>query len=157
MNASDWAAWVGACTGVLGLLLLAYQHWKRGPQVSLSANPNMRLLPRPEAPEDKTVYVLVKATNIGTAKTTITHLSICTYSSRWKEWLDRPDDQQGIIMTPHPLPSPMPYPLDVGDIWTGLIINDDRLKEMGAGKRLYCQVSHSGGKKPARAKITLSH
>ena len=110
MNASDWAAWVGACTGVLGLLLLAYQHWKRGPQVSLFANPNMRLLPRSGAPEDKTVYVLVKATNIGTAKTTITHLSICTYSSRWKEWLDRPDDKQGIILTHHPLASPMVLP-----------------------------------------------
>ena len=151
MTASDWAAWVGAFTGVLALALQAYQHWISGPQVSLSANPNMRLLNSP----DKTLYVLVKATNNGTAKTTITHLSVCTYSSWWRQWLDKADEKQGVVLAHHPYASPMPYPLDVGDIWTGLIVNDDRLKEMGVGKRLYCRVFHSGSEKPARARIRV--
>jgi hypothetical protein len=87
MTATDVAAWIGALAGT-GVLLWDIFKWvHQGAHIKVSVAPHMigygsgaLLL------GDKT-YVAVEATNVGQAKTTITHLVGLQYRSWWHRLL----------------------------------------------------------------------
>ena len=83
LTATDIAAWVGAVAGVAAVVWDFYK-WKTcGPKLDLSAGAGMKMVVagRRSHTSDDSDYILVKVRNNGTAKTTITTLSLATYDS----------------------------------------------------------------------------
>ena len=58
MTATDWAAWIGAFTGVGALLFQIYERWMSGPQVRMKVSPNNLVVEIGEPP-DATRYIVV--------------------------------------------------------------------------------------------------
>ena len=146
------AIW-GAITGTLAILWDVYKWKMTGPKLRITVSLNMKMLPDPRrVATDPNVYVLVHATNVGTSKTTITHLAIASFTSVWKQIVAKPETQ-AIVLHHHTLSSPIPKLLDVGEVWTGMILRNQELEQLGKNKRLFCCVYHSSSKKPASKRI----
>src|SRR6267154_1020923 len=82
MNATQWAAWVGALGAVANAGWNIYAKTKEGARLVLTAYPDMILMPPPRG-DPKHVSVTVH--NVGTAATTLTNLTLQTYESKWKQ------------------------------------------------------------------------
>ena len=146
------AIW-GAIMGTLAIAWDVYKWMTRGPKLRVTVSPNMKMLPDPRrVPTDPNVYVLVRVANVGTSKTTITHLGVSSYKSIWKQIIRRPETQ-GIVLRQHPLSNPIPKVLDVGEEWTGVIVRNQELVDLGKNHRLFSCVYHSSSDQPALKRI----
>ncbi len=150
MSVTDWAAWIGAVSG-LGGIVWDFFKWKTsGPHLEVSAIAGMKMLPPP--PKDPT-YLRITVCNVGTAPTTITALGLSVYRS----WLARRRHRRSksfVVVQPAPH-QPLPYRLDVGCEWTGFTIQNDEFDELAKTGTLWCSVYHSFSQTPVEARIVL--
>src|SRR5437762_9914522 len=81
MNATQWAAWVGASSGVGSLLWNIYGKLSAGPKLEVTAYGGMvQMPPLPGNPK----FLKITLHNRGTAPTSVNNVTFHSYLSRWK-------------------------------------------------------------------------
>lgn len=148
---SDYAAWWGAIIATLALVWNIIVALRSGPRIKVSANPNMKVYPRGPITEDNT-YISVKAVNIGTAPTTITHFCGYHADSLWN--LIRRKRQQFVITTHPALGNDIPHSLPPGAQWSSMA-DQSTMAEYSKGY-LYLGVIHNQNEKPVYARVKLN-
>ena len=147
MNATQWAAWVGALSGVGSLLWNVYTKLTSGARLRVSAFAGMVMVP---PPSNNPTFLKVTVQNVGTATTTITNVTLHTYESRWKRLRNRATIN---AVLNHYRGPQFPQKLEVGAEWSGLMEQDGRFDDWLRSGQLWCAVHHSFLNKPTKVKI----
>lgn len=143
MNATDTAAWIGAVTGIGGLIWNIFVQFRAGGRLDVSVNSGMMRIP--DHQKDAR-YVVARVRNVGTAKTTITNMALGKYDS-W--WARKRMNRSWAAVAPSPSTAqPLPYKLDVGEEWTGMITQTEDLNKLIASDKLWCEIYHSFSSRP---------
>src|SRR4051812_48292791 len=83
MNATQWAAWVGAGSGVGSLAWNIYSKFTTGrPDLTLAAVSNF--VKDSDYPQTRSIQVVLQ--NRGSAPTTVTEMKMYAYRSWWRRW-----------------------------------------------------------------------
>lgn len=147
MSATQWAAWVGALSGVGGLGWNVYTKLTSGPRLRVSAFAGMVMMPPP--PNNPT-FLKITIQNVGTAPTTITNLSFYSYDSWWKRCRNRATINA--VLNHYKGPQ-LPHKLDIGEEWCGVMEQDQKFVDWLQSGVLWCAVQHSFSKKPTTVRI----
>jgi hypothetical protein len=150
MNATQWAAWVGACTGIAGLVWNIYTKITAGPKLRVTAFAGM--VKRPSPPNNPK-FLKITVQNIGTAPTTITNVTFHTYGSWWKRLRKRKPIFSAVLDN-YEGPA-YPRPLEVGREWVAVMAQDDRFTGLLNGATpLYLAIHYSFAKSPTQVKVS---
>jgi len=153
MTASEIAAWWGAAIGSLVFLWDIYKWGKSGPQLEVSASPNMVTCGDLSATYGKGPFILVEVRNNGDRKTTITHCVGFCYSSRLRKMLRlRPEEE---FIVPNPLPGKVPHVLEPGERWMGMLEQNEELIKMSKEGHLCLGIFHSGARKAVTCHVII--
>jgi hypothetical protein len=149
MNPTQWAAWVGACSGIGGLLWNIFTKIAAGPRLRVSAFADMVKMP---PPPNNPKFLRMTVQNIGTAPTTMTNVTFHTYGSWWKR-LRKKKPIFCAVLNDFEGP-PYPRTLEVGGEWAAVMAQDDRFATLLNGDTpLYLVIHHSFSKFPTQVKI----
>jgi hypothetical protein len=154
MSATTVAAWIGAVSGITGILWDFYKWKTSGPAIEVSVKPGMemiRLAQTPMRQEAKKTYIIIYVRNNGTAPTTIKTIALVTYDS----WLSRKRLKYataGIVPEPA-FAKPLPHKLDVGEEWSGVVEQNATIEERIKIGKLWCQIYHTWSKRPVQTRI----
>jgi hypothetical protein len=151
MNPTQWAAWVGASSGVGGLLWNVYTKLTSGPKLNLTVTPGLMRIP--DTHEGR-LYIAARVRNVGTAKTTITNMCFAAYDSSWKKFRRR-STADWVVASPSPT-QPVPFKLEVGEEWSGMAIQDDKMQRAIDGGNLWCAIYHSWSRRPIQERVVPS-
>ena len=149
MNATETAAWVGAVSGLGGLLWNVYTRMTSGPRLKVMATAGVRLMPPKRG--DPT-FIAVDISNVGTSATTITNALIVARVS-WLEVFRRNLPSRALARVTPSSGELMPFKLDVGENWSGWAKHDDRIEKLLEAGKLRCEVRHSWSRRPKRVNI----
>ena len=149
MEATPWVAWVGACSGIASLAWNIYTKMTSGPRLKITAISGMKQ--RPPPPGDPT-YLSVTVRNTGTATTTLTTVSLHVYGSFWKR---KRRKASSTFLVVNFVRGKVPFKLEVGLEWTGIMEQGERLDELLASNKLWCGVWHSFSTKPTEVKVAI--
>src|ERR1035438_7471240 len=147
MNATGTAAWVGAVSGLVGLLWNVYTKVTAGPKLAVTALAGMVMIP---SPPHNPRMLQITVHNIGTAPTTIINLTFQTYASWWMKFRNRASIS---AVLDHYRGPDMPYKIEVGGRWVAVMEQEGEFDEWLRSGNLWCEVVHSFSKRPTRAKI----
>jgi hypothetical protein len=155
MKVTELVAWVGATTGVAGLIWNIYTKLTANrPRLTITAFANMVLVPPPQG---NPRFLRITVQNTGTAPTTITNLTFFSFVHRWERLLSRvrlrkrPTEKHAVIVD-YRGPQ-FPHKLEVGSEWQALMQQDGRFADWLKTGRLWCGVWHSFSRRPVSAKI----
>ena len=144
MTASDVAAWWGAILATGAVLFDFYKWRKAGPQITLSAMPDMETNGRPEF--SGKVLTLIQACNTGDRASTITRVGFEYYPTTWRRLRRRP-------ILSHIRCSDIPHKIEPGAVWQWFAFQSDELtRQISAGK-LYCAIQCSTEKRPILTQV----
>ncbi len=146
---TEIVAWVGAVTGLTALVWDFYKWKVAGPKLTVSISVGMTLA---NAPTD-TEYIVVRVGNVGTSPTTLNMIGFAIYDSWLARMRLKPRNGKAFVVL-HPFrSSPLPFKLDVGAEWTGLIGQDAKLNAMIDTGRLWFEMHHLNARRPASTRI----
>lgn len=149
MNATQWTAGIGACTGIAGLLWNIYTKITAGPKLRVTAFAGMVKVP---SPPNHSKFLKMTVQNIGTAPTTITNVTFHTYDAWWRR-LRKVKPSFSAVLSTYEGPQ-YPYSLEVGREWSALMKLDDRFATLLNGRvPVYLAIHHSFAKLPTQAKV----
>lgn len=144
MTTTEWAAWIGAVTGVVGLGWNVYLRLSAGPKLTVLPTADIVIMPTlPGNPK----FISISVTNRGTTPTTITALGLCVYDSWW-DAKRRRGSQYFAVKN-----SQLPLKLEVGPEWRPLAQQDQKVEELLRSGKLWVTISHSFSKRPAQARV----
>lgn len=148
LKPTEIAAWVGAVTGLSALLWDFYKWKTAGPKLTISISTGMKMTQ--DRDKDAT-YVIAHVRNNGTTATTLTTMALATYRS----WLARVRMKHTkAFVVPKPLHAePLPFKLNVGEQWTGIVKQTAELDALIGTGKLWCQIYHSWSGRPVFAPI----
>jgi hypothetical protein len=95
----------------------------------------------------------VEASNVGQAKTTITHVVGFHYTSPAHKFLLRKPLKSIVVLDPKP--GAVPHELDVGERWLGMMEQNEEIEELSRNGALYVGVFHSSGKRPKLQRVII--
>jgi len=127
--------------------------WRNsGPRLNVTASMNMLIIGGYGEEDDK-MFLVVRATNIGGKRTTITNVLILSYKNFW-EWLRNRPSFTAIFNNTEPA-FPLPYVLDVGH---NFMNKADQAELTGRIRDtyFYAGVEHSFSKKPVMVRLKYS-
>ena len=151
MPTTTVVAWIGAVSGVSGLMWDFYKWKASGPKLSVSVKPGMVMLERGKRRQSDEEFVAVRIQNSGTAATTIVALGLSTFDSWWdRKRLKR--SKCAVVPSPQTA-FPLPHKLGVGEEWGGMLIQKGAFEEMRSTGKLWCEVCHSWSKRPVLARV----
>ena len=153
MTPTDVAAWVGAITGSLVLLWDVFKWVLSGVRIRVSAEPNMTAYGSAAALLGIKTCIVVEASNVGQAKTTITHVVGFHYTSPAHKFLRRKPLKSIVVLDPKP--GAVPHELDVGERWLGMMEQNEEIEELSRIGALYVGVIHSSGKRPKLQRVII--
>ncbi|HEU4688175.1 MAG TPA: hypothetical protein VFS23_07450 [Vicinamibacterales bacterium] len=148
MNATEWAAWIGAVTGCLALGLELLRWVRSGPRLSITSNPNMiPTQPTRDFPAEPHLFVWVQ--NVGDAKTTITAFELAYYSHPLLRLFRRGGEPAPVVKHVDPIPRR----LAPGEEWTTLVKRGSVVEKARTRGCLYCLVSHTLSRRPVSHRV----
>jgi hypothetical protein len=147
MNFTQWAAYVGACSGLASLIWNIYSRVTTGPKLQLTAYVGKVKMP---PPPNNPPYLRISVRNVGTQPTTITRVSFFRYRSLWQRIQYRPLSPAGVLMKFSG--PPLPHRLDVGEEWAATTEQDANL-DAWVRSGLWCAVHHPLATRPVQVKI----
>ena len=151
MKPTEVAAWVGATTGIGGLLWDFYKWKTAGPKLVITTNTGMQIVPRSGIKNDDSKYLMVWVRNNGTSPTTITTVCFATYESWWaRRRLKR--SKSGVVLQPLSGQA-IPCKLEIGAEYSGAIKQNDGIEEMLCTGKMWCEIYHSWSKRPVQARV----
>lgn len=148
------AAWWGATIATLVFLWDIYKWNQAGARVPLTVSPNMErmgVMPNWEGPNQ--TLVAVEAVNMGSKKTTITHMFACYFPNLWAR-LRRKSTRTLFVALPGGN-QPLPHELEPGARWVGAMVQDQELEELSRNGYLYVGIHHSMAKKGLLARLII--
>lgn len=143
MTPSDIAAWWGAAIATIVLAWDLYKWHRAGPQLEVSASPNMESAGGEEI-YGKGPFVVLEVRNNGDRKTTLTHCVGFRFKNRLAKQLRRKPRHSFLV--PNPALETIPHVLEAGERWMGLLQQTDELVKWSQGDYLCLGVYHSGAK-----------
>jgi hypothetical protein len=152
IDASTIAAWWGAIIASVVLLWDIFKWFTKGARMRVTAAPNMQEVNNNTGKLDDKKTIFVEACNVGDLSTTITHLLVYEYNSRWDRLRNKPS-QHGFI--PIKGSFALPYFLASGGRWDGQIDQEDVIEKYDTDKLIYCGIAHTFSKKPKLVKVDL--
>jgi len=151
MKPTEIAAWWGAVIGTAVLVWDIIKYSRSGVRLRVKAMPGMNVIGIPGVPEDQ-FSISVEASNISSQSTTITHLCLKHYKNLWN-LIRAKHSMQGVVM--NPATGRLPHVLEPGTRWTGLINQDNLVRDIGFSGYLYCGIYHSSKSKPIMVRVRL--
>jgi len=155
IKTTELVAWIGASTGVASLIWNIYSKLTANrPRLVVKAYANMvQMPPPPKNPR----FLRITVQNNGTTPTTITNVEFFKMLPLWKRVLSRfrPKMRAGeihAVLNDYKGPQ-IPYKLEVGSEWVGLMEQDAKFEDWLSTDRLHCAIHHSFSKNPAPTKI----
>jgi hypothetical protein len=113
VTASDWAAWLGAVTGVAALGWEIVRWWREGkPHLLVRSSAYLRLTPS----TDRKPLLVTHVTNTGKTGVTLTTLGMFTFPSAWSRFRFRPASNW--VMLNNAIGPDLPRELQPGQQWT---------------------------------------
>ncbi|MDH5633279.1 MAG: hypothetical protein OEZ10_09860 [Gammaproteobacteria bacterium] len=153
MDISEIAAWWGAVIATIVLVWDVIKWKKSRANVRVSASPNMQSVNKPEGRLEDEKHIFVEVVNQSDRLTTITHLVTKHYSNIWKRLFNKPD-MQGVVTEPIGR-QPIPYELEPGKRWTGMISQADVEEKTEKGGYLFCGIHHTSSNKAVYVRVKL--
>ena len=101
--------------------------------------------------KESDLFLSIKATNIGSKKTTITNALVCSYDNWWQLVIDKPT--WNAIFVHSDRAQPLPYVLDVGHDFFSRATQTAELEDRIKSKYFYAGVSHSFDRKPRLVRV----
>jgi hypothetical protein len=98
-------------------------------------------------------YLSITVNNVGSQPTTVTHVTLHTYSSLWRWIRRRADPIAYVVMNQHAQGHQVPYLLKVGEMFFYLTRQDQKIEDLSRAKRLFVQITHSFSDKPLRLRV----
>jgi hypothetical protein len=129
-----------------------YVWWNSGPRLEVTALMNMLIIGGTAEEESKT-FLIVRATNVGSKKTTITNVIIMSYENAWKRLRRKPSFTA--VFNNVGGSYPIPYVLDVGHNFSSQA-DQNGLVEKIRDHYFYAGVAHSFSKKPVMVRVKYS-
>ena len=149
---TDIAAWVGAVVAVLVLAWDVYKEARNGARLRLNVSTNMRYLVAGNLSEEP--HLSVQVVNEGNLPTTLTHLIVYMFDSRWKKIRKQPSLNGAVVMQPSYTPQ-LPHLLKPGELWQGVVSQpqlESYLNEHG-NKLVYVAVAHVCSQKEVMQRV----
>jgi hypothetical protein len=148
VSATELAAWIGAATGTLALVLEFVKWVRSGARLEISSNSNMTPLePTRDFPSKPHLFVWVR--NVGDTKTTITTFGLTYYKNPLLGLVGR-GGEHGIVIGHI---DPLPKILQPGEQWTTFVKRGPLVENARNSGSLYCSVWHSMSRKPTTHKV----
>ncbi len=153
MNPTEIAAWIGATTGSLALLLNFVKWVRSGTRLAISSNSNMVPLdhPTPDFPAEPHLVVWVR--NVGDAPTTVTTFGLEYYRNRWLQLIRR-GGKQGILLTAG---ESLPKVLRPGEQWSTVVKRGSPVDEAGRTVCSFVRCTTRMSRKPARHVVRFAN
>ena len=146
MNLTETAAWIGATTGTLALLLQVVKWIRSGTRLDISSNSNMIPIdPTPDFPSEPHLMIWVR--NVGDAPTTLTTLALEYYRNRWSRLIRR-GGEHGVVLKP--AGDPLPMVLQPGQQWSSIVKRGSPVEKARDSGFLVCAMYHTMSRKPTR-------
>lgn len=120
----------------------------------MTVSPNM-VMATPGVGVDKTRHIVVAATNVGTARTTLRALTVACYPSRWLQGIGRHPSKTGVVINTGPFCKQLPCSLDVGEEWRAFLLQGIALEGLEGEKVIEFQLWHSAARRPVRVRLEL--
>lgn len=152
MSPSDIAAWWGAAIATIVLFWDLYKWSQSGPQLEVSASPNMETYGGMES-YGKGPFVLLEVRNNGDRKTTLTHCVGFVHANRISKLLHRKPKHSFIVA--NPLPGNIPHILKPGERWVGMLNQNDQLVKWSQEGHLCVGVFHSGARREVTCHMVI--
>jgi len=147
MTASDIAAWWGASVATALLGWDVYKWATSGRRLSVRAQCNMQ-----EAGDKSgTKNIFVEVVNRGGKLTTLTHLAFYSYKSIFHRIVRKQNSHIGLV--PNPGGPGLPYELEPGKRWCGLVDQAAVFAEHKKGL-VYAVICHSGSNRDVLIPVT---
>jgi len=141
----DLIAIYAAIVATLVFLWDIIKWWRKGARLHMRCNTNMIIVPSDSSEK----YIIVNIANNGDLPTTIQSMSYMNYSSKWP--IIRKRDNTAFLVNE----TSLPHILRPGEYWQGMSVQDEKLEKLAKKGCLFCEVHHSGSRKPIRAKVTF--
>src|SRR4030043_2032814 len=123
-----------------------------GPRIKFVVRPNSLVVGDPARKGKK--FISVNATNVGDRPTTITNLVLQHYKNYFNMLRRKPSTSMVVI---EPSTSqPIPYILQPGGVWQGLVIQDSELEDLSKDGYLVCGLCHSHSDKEIDRRVILT-
>lgn len=103
----------------------AYKWLAAGPKIELKFSTGMKVIGG--AVPDENTYISVTAFNVGDQPTTITNMGGMHFDSWWSAYISKRNPTQAFIVSEPSQTQRIPYRFDVGDQWSGLVIQSEEL------------------------------
>ena len=120
--------------------------WRARNAIAFKCFPNMEMVPS----IDKKTYIVADFTNKGDTQTIVTNLGLY-YWERWYHRFLRKKWKNFIVKE-----DSIPFTVQPGAIWKGMIVQNDELEQMARNGYLYVVVFHSMSQKGVMKRIKLS-
>ena len=150
-SASVIAGWWGAIVATLAFAWNVIVWVRSGPRLSLEVHPGRALVGDPLY-EDR-LFISCRVRNLGDRPTTIENLIGHWYGNPWRLFWRKPN--RSFVVKPDPRMFPIPHLLGPGEMWNGLMEQDKDVERFGDSGYFYCEVHHSTGRRPVRARIRI--
>lgn len=154
MTATEVAAWWGASVASSVLVWDIIKWNMKGSRLNISASPNMESFGGDFGVENDQTYIIITVSNRGDRKTTLTHVVGYYYKNRLQKLRNK--HKKAFLVTSAAFAKPIPLILDVGEQWTGGIIQEPELEDLSRKGYLYCGVFHSSSKKPILVRVVIN-
>jgi hypothetical protein len=96
-------------------------------------------------------YIVLNATNVGTADTTVTHVLAFAYANRLQKWRKKPEES--FIVKHVSATHPVPYVLEMGKMFMSLVRQEEEIEKLSRTKLLYLGVQHSFAETPVLVRV----
>ena len=151
----DWTLVIAVYAALVSTVAVVWDFFKwktAGPKLAATLATGMKVFGGPSRYGDDTLMTLT-VTNRGDRPTTITHMTLHRYTSRWGALRRRAVENWFV---PSPSDSqPLPFVLRPGAVWIGLAQQAPELEELAAGGLLFVGVLHSHAKRALLCRVTL--
>jgi hypothetical protein len=151
-NKVDPVALYAAFVATMVLVWNIYVWRHSGPRLEVTATMNMLIIGGTPEEESKT-FLIVRATNVGSKKTTITNVLIISYDNIWRRVRNRPSFTA--VFNNVGGSYPIPYVLDVGHNFSSMA-DQAGLVEKIRDTYFYAGVAHSFAKKAVMVRVRYS-
>ncbi|MGH9928234.1 MAG: hypothetical protein ACREA9_03290 [Pyrinomonadaceae bacterium] len=153
-SVTAFLAWWGA---VISTAVLAWDiyKWRRTghPKLLVRANGNLQ----DADSNNPQKYVAMDVTNVGDKATTLALMTFRFYKTKPRRWRTQLADTRGLINPSRPT-APLPYKLDVGSRWSGLIFQTDEIEKMARTGYFFVEAEDTATQKAskfARGRLVL--
>ena len=151
MSATVIVAWWGAVLSTIVFCWDIYKWRSAGARFRISASSNMMMIGGGIPDRDDRHFVVLTVSNIGSKKTTITHMVGFHYANRWQRLRKKPSTN--FVVSAPSDGQPIPYGLEPGARWMGMMDQGDKVIKMSRKGLLFVGIYHSIAETPLLVQV----